>query len=173
MMPKRGQMTLWAFTLGFASLLAGTARAEDAPKFADYSGAAIYNGRNAAPVLATPDARRFRTRIREGAREKPNFDGHYVIVGWGCGTQCWNGAIIDVITGKVVLLPVVEAAMQQDAELIDYRLDSRLIVLNGIVDEKETLGSRYLEFDGGALKPVKTILRPEWDSAPPKSDKPR
>jgi hypothetical protein len=49
---------------------------EQPPSFAHQPGAARFSGRNAAPVLATAEARRFRTMIRDGARQKPNFDGH-------------------------------------------------------------------------------------------------
>jgi hypothetical protein len=112
--------------------------------------------------------------IRNGARDmEANFDGHYIIVGWGCGTQCWNGAIVDAITGNVVSLPDVSGSPEQDAELIDYHIDSRLIVLNGDIDEQPPIGSRYFEFDGKALKPIKTILRPEWEARGPDNDKPR
>lgn len=172
--PKRRQMTLRAFSLGFALLLAANARAEDAPKFADYPGAAVYNGRNAAPVIATPDARLYRTKIREGVRDtRPNFDGHYIIVQWGCGTQCLDGAIVDAITGKVVSLPVVEAAMRQDAPMMDYHIDSRLIVANGFIGEGTPIASHYFEFDGTRLKPVTTIARPELDLSAPPAKKPQ
>jgi hypothetical protein len=158
-------------------LFGGIVRAEEAPKFADYPSPPVYHGRNAAPVLRSWEARMYRTRIREGARERPNFDGHYIVVGWGCGTQCWNGAVVDAITGKVVVLPVVAASLQQDAELIEYRIDSRLMVLNGMsTREEESSGSsasHYFEFNGKILKPVKTIPRPEWQSRATGDDKPQ
>jgi hypothetical protein len=169
----RPKMTLPALPLGLASLLPAAAGAEEAPKFSDYPGAPVHHGRNAAPMMASPDARTYHTRIRESAKEKPNSDGHYIVTGWGCGTNCLTSFIIDVSTGKVTMLPAMEAGMRQDAEVIDYRLDSRLIVLNGIIEEKHAVGSQYFEFDGSRLKPVKTILRPEWDEGAPESDKPQ
>jgi hypothetical protein len=50
-------------------------------------------------------AREFRTRLREAAREKPNFAGHFIVTTWGCGTECVEGAIIDARTGRVFMLP--------------------------------------------------------------------
>jgi hypothetical protein len=157
---------MWIFRLGLAALLAasGIASAEDTPSFADYPGAPAYHGRNATPLLVTKEARQFRTMIRDGASQKPNFDGHYIVSTWGCGTDCETGAVIDAITGKVISLPVVAGTPQgvADDDLhFAYRLDSRLIVLNGMIREEPPMGSHYFEFDGNALKALKTIERPE------------
>lgn len=152
------------------------ASAEDAPSFADYPGAPAYRGRNAAPVLATKEANQFRTMIRNGAREKPNFNGHYIVTIWGCGTDCAMGAIIDEITGKVVSLPVVagtpEGVADDDAHFA-YRLDSRLLVMNGMIREEPPMGSHYFTFDGNALTPVKTIVRLERRFDAPPGQKPQ
>lgn len=155
----------------FAVLLLGQAAvsAADPPNFAAYPSAARFDGRNAAPVLATAEARRFRTMIRDGARQKPNFDGHYIVATWGCGTDCEMGAIIDAISGKVVSLPVVAGAPQDanwDSNHFDYRLDSRLLVMNGMIGEEPPMGTHYFTFDGSALIPIKTVVKPEkhWGS---------
>ncbi|HVH79826.1 MAG TPA: hypothetical protein VM782_10575 [Stellaceae bacterium] len=172
--PRRA--ALWALLLGVSLSFGRAAGAADAPKFADYPAAAIYHGRNAAPILATKEAREFRARIRDGAREKPNFDGHYIVVGWGCGADCAMGAIIDAISGTVVSLPYVAGTLQQNTDnnpLFDYRIDSRLIVLNGMIREEPPAGSHYFEFDGKALRPVTTIVRPEWSPDAPGENKPQ
>jgi hypothetical protein len=159
--------------LALAAVLAtgDAAWAQGVPDFADYPGAAAFNGRNAAPILATSDARRFRTMIREGARGKPNFDGHYVVATWGCGTDCEMGAIIDAISGKVIALPVVAGSPEEagaQSTHFDYRLDSRLLVMTGMIKEEPPMGSHYFEFDGAKLTPIKSIVKPEkhWGSAP-------
>lgn len=154
----------------------GPVWADDAPNFADYPDAAAYHGRNAAPVLATKEARQFRTMIRNGARENPNFDGRYIVATWGCGTDCEMGAIIDAITGKVVSLPVVAGTpdgVADDDLHFAYRLDSRLLVMNGMIGEDPPMGSHYFTFDGNALKPVKTIVRPERRFDAPPDQKPQ
>ena len=145
--------------------------AETAPAFADYPAAAPYAGRNAVPVLATAEARRFRTMIRDGARQKPNFDGHYIVASWGCGTDCEMGAIIDAVSGQVISLPVVAGSPDDataDSTHFAYRADSRLLVMNGVIGEEPSMGSHYFEFDGKRLRKLKTIVKPEkhWADAP-------
>ncbi|MGE5268484.1 MAG: hypothetical protein ACM3JG_02305 [Thiohalocapsa sp.] len=156
---------------GVMLILAGVAAAaDDTPQFADYPPAARFAGRNAAPVLTTPEAQRFRTRIREAAPEKPNFDGHYIVAAWGCGTDCEMGAIIDAASGRVALLPVV-AGTPADAGAefghFEYRLGSRLLAMHGMIGEAPPMGSHYFEFDGKRLRPLKTIVKParRWDGA--------
>jgi hypothetical protein len=150
------------------------AAAQDAPSFADYPGAAAFHGRNAAPILATSDARHFRTTIRDGAQEKPNFDGHYIVTSWGCGTDCEMGAIIDAISGNVVSLPVVAGSPEgADAASthFDYRLESRLLVMHGMIREAPPMGSHYFAFDGTKLTLVKTIVKPEKKRDAPPAEK--
>ena len=55
----------------------------------------------APPRLSTPRARRYRTILREAAKEGPNFNGHYRVVSWGCGTNCIEWAVIDLAGGDV------------------------------------------------------------------------
>ncbi|HJU18756.1 MAG TPA: hypothetical protein VJ770_20070 [Stellaceae bacterium] len=145
---------------------------EQSPRFADHPGAARFTGRNAVPVLASAEARRFRTMIRDGARRKPNFDGHYIVTTWGCGTDCEMGAIIDAISGGVVSLPVVAGSLQDataGSTHFDYRLDSNLLVMNGMIGEEPPMGTHYFTFDGSRLALLKTIPKPEkhWDTPGP------
>jgi hypothetical protein len=164
------------FVLGLLVAASGAARAQDAPSFSDYPAAAAFHGRNTAPLLVTKDARQFRTMIREGARQPPNFDGHYIAWTWGCGTDCESGAIIDAATGKVVMLPVVAGTPQDVADddlHFAYRRDSSLFVMNGMIDEKPPMGSHYFVFDGVALKPLKIIPRAERRFDMPADGKPQ
>jgi len=142
----------------------GAAAAPEAPRFGDYPAGAPYTGRNAAPVLATQEVRRFRTMIRNGAREKPNFASHFIVASWGCGTDCELGAIIDARSGRVVMLPVV-AGLPEDAGTesghFEYHLDSRLLVMNGMIREEPPMGSHYFVFDGQRLTPLKSVVKAE------------
>jgi hypothetical protein len=54
-----------------------------------------------APIVKTGKAHRYRTVLREEAREGPNFNGHFRVASWGCGTNCIEWAVIDLETGKV------------------------------------------------------------------------
>ena len=59
------------------------------PDFKDYAVERVYQGAPAAPKI-TPDWRRFRTAIREGAKRKVQFAGHYTVPAWGCGAGAWH-----------------------------------------------------------------------------------
>jgi len=63
------------------------------PRFKDYPVSERYSGQN-APLVLKRDDMRFRTRLREAAKAKPNFAGHYILTAWGCGAQCLMGAVI-------------------------------------------------------------------------------
>jgi len=68
-------------------------------------------------------ARTYRTRLREGAKEGPNFAGHYTVVTFGCGTQCQDNWVIDARTGKII--------DRFDSVIAPtYRLDSQLLIIN-------------------------------------------
>jgi hypothetical protein len=72
------------------------------PRFADYAVPERFRGRPAPVRLATdPQARFYRTKLREGAREGPNFADHLTVVTWGCGSGCQVNAIVDARTGRV------------------------------------------------------------------------
>lgn len=96
----------------------------------------------------------FRTRLREAAREKPNFAGRYILTTWGCGTSCLMGAVIDAKTGRVYWLPGSICCWGYDTdenfEPIVARLDSRLLVLSGMINEEEgTNGTHFYKFENG------------------------
>ena len=50
-------------------------------------------------------ARRFRTVLRIGASQGPNFNGHYRVLHWGCGTNCIEWAAVDLRDGAVWFAP--------------------------------------------------------------------
>jgi hypothetical protein len=47
----------------------------------------------------------YRTRIRDGVRQGPNFAGRYSLIQFGCGTGCSGVFFTDVSTGKVFSFP--------------------------------------------------------------------
>ena len=50
----------------------------------------------------------FKTTIEKGYQETGvNFDGHYSVISWGCGTSCQESAIIDAMTGRTVKFKVM------------------------------------------------------------------
>ncbi len=105
---------------------------ENIPKFEDYSAVKEFHGQPASvDLLSHPDARKFRTRLREAAREGPNFAGFYKLVSWGCGNECQISLIIDLITGKVYgLAEPRKNRLLESSRLLDFRLTSRLVIVD-------------------------------------------
>ena len=125
------------------------------PRFDDYPTHQRFEGKPAAPKLDSPNARLYRTRIREGVekgwgvydgtagpeRPGPNFAGHYIVIRWGCGSPCIQMAVVDADTGNVYPPPIsannggfalplltLGNRVSRIAE-IDFRLNSRLMVV--------------------------------------------
>ena len=132
---------------------AWTASAQN-PRFEDYPVKDIFTGTPAAPILATPQQKLFRTRIREGASKGtgvmrdgkeqagPNFAGHFIIVEWYCGSPCAMNAMVDAITGKIYAPPISEGLVlpvitpgdpdpcpQWGPATVKFRLDSKLMIV--------------------------------------------
>ena len=144
----------------------GISRAEtSAPEFKNYPAIERYQGRN-APLVLTRDDMMYRARLREAARKKPNFAGHYIVTNWGCGAECVMGAVIDANTGKVYWLPHTVCCWGFDVsdkfEPIEFRLDSRLIVFSGERNEKEgDNGKHFYEFKGNKFVHIESIMKDE------------
>ena len=160
------QKTLHAAALMLlaASLCPAAAPGQSArePRFQDYPAGPVYRGRVARVVLDA-DGRAFRTRLREAAKGRPNFAGRYIVTGWGCGTGCLLGAVIDAKTGRVHWFPHAAYAdydAPPDFEPVRFRLDSRLFVIFGARDENsedDEMGTHYYEFTGGRFKRVRFV----------------
>jgi len=90
----------------------------------------------APPRVSNPRARRYRTVLREAAKEGPNFNGHYRVVSWGCGTNCIEWAVIDLASGDVWMAPDPLASCwfpdsASDAKVPDwfaFRISSSLLI---------------------------------------------
>lgn len=132
------------------------------PRFEDYPVRTIYRGKN-APVMLDKDARTFKTRLREAAKQRPNFAGHYIVTAWGCGTGCAVGAIIDAKSGRVYWFPFpVEHDYEADEDFnpVAFRLSSKLIIFSGFRgDVDEGPGMRFYKFENGQFKLLKFIKR--------------
>src|SRR5215204_1656338 len=82
--------------LVFASAILG-----QSPTFSRY-GVKVENLRSVQVNLKSHRyAGRFRTNLRNAARGKVNFAGHYILTQWGCGTNCSQTAVIDAKDGSV------------------------------------------------------------------------
>jgi hypothetical protein len=102
----------------------------------------IYKGKLAGPDFKTnPDARYFRTMIRQGCDEEGvNFAGHYTIVEWGCGTECLEMAVVDRINGRIYDVPFDTIDGHWGSK---YSIDSRMAIINYYLFEDSTYHPGY------------------------------
>ena len=145
-----------------------------APGFRDYP-AAVFRGKAAALKLTTPQARGYRTRLREGARRAVNFAGRYKLHTWSCGTGCLQAAFIDAGTGAVFFPKELngfigcyygEAPVEDLEEALKFERGSRLLVMSGYPysergKDNPKKGLYYYEWDGSGLKLLKFIEKNE------------
>jgi hypothetical protein len=83
------------------------------------------------------------------AAEIPNFAGHFKLMYFGCGTGCSGLGFMDKESGALFEPDfVVHRGFNQDARMINYRVDSALIIVNGALSEGGEVGTYYFRFDG-------------------------
>jgi hypothetical protein len=144
----------------FAATAAAAPKA--APKFSDYPTTARdlpRAGPHPPLRLTTRTARRFTTVIHTEYNEPANFAGHLRVAQWGCGTDCRNIAVLDQNTGLAYTLPhvdVIAGVMGNDDERVDFRLDSRLLVISGSFNDKPPGGKFHYLWTGQRLELVFT-----------------
>lgn len=138
-------------------------------KFEDFP-APPSNARHVAtPCLDSAEARRYRTMIRQGVADGPNFSGHYAVAAWGCGSSCSERAIVDTSTGHVYFdsrlrdLDTTQANAndERDDQFPAYfNLSSRLLVVVGAPNEDESRdGVAFYEWTGSRLKLLRFVPR--------------
>jgi hypothetical protein len=109
-----------------------------ADDFAKYPAEAALNKPPAAPDVSKGRPRLFRTVLGRAAAEGPNFNGHYRVTHWGCGTNCVEWAVIDLSSGAVWIAPEPASscwalyAEEPEAvtEWLVSRIDSSLLYLH-------------------------------------------
>ncbi|HUF02686.1 MAG TPA: hypothetical protein VMM38_00770 [Aridibacter sp.] len=149
----------------FGKLTSGEARsgdtAQDRPKFEDHT-TEIWNGTaKAVDLNSHKDARMFRTRLQEARNEGVNFAGHYILTYWGCGTNCLVGAVIDGKTGKVFFpeemagLGVGLPGTDIEAEAVEFRKDSLMLIVRGALSDDDGVGTHYLVWEGDRFRKLK------------------
>jgi hypothetical protein len=149
------------------------------PHFEDYGVSEVFEGTPVAPVLATPEQRRYRTRIRDGVLKDtgfagtwrhsikspgPNFAGHYFIMEWGCGSQCVMMAIADAKTGTIYGPPLSEKGslwvpLDNLSEMeIEFRRDTSLMVLrNACRNFRKECGIYYFNWKDNRFTLLKFV----------------
>jgi hypothetical protein len=154
---------LFPVVMFLAVIAYGKVNAQNAnhPLFSDFPVSTTYTGQSHNPNLATPQAQKFRSRLIEGASEKANFAGHYIVIQWGCGTGCVSGAVLDALSGHVTFFPFVYVCcwgnVNADFKPISFRLNSHLIVFSGQLNEKGKVGVHYFNFDADRFEFIESI----------------
>jgi hypothetical protein len=129
-------------------LQANTANNSPTPQFEQYKVNRIYKGKPALPILRTPDDHLYRTRIRKGAKERPNFAGHYTGIMLGCGTECASFLIVDAVSGRVF-----SHAQQEYTCGPTFKVESRLLTTDVCTGAIQTGRNRaFWEWTGTELK---------------------
>lgn len=146
--------------------------AQATPKFSAFAEKVETARTKAIDFKRNPDARSFRTRLSQGLRGGVNFAGHFVLVGWGCGTGCVSGAIVDARTGSVFwpeqfnALAVWYGAGEYVDKPVNYRKNSRLLIITGIPGQKDAdapakpSGVYYYEWKNNRLKQIRFVPKP-------------
>ncbi|QLQ33684.1 MAG: hypothetical protein HZT40_21070 [Candidatus Thiothrix singaporensis] len=141
-------------------LLSPGVSADTVPKYSQYSVASVYAGKAAPVSLNTKNKRMFRTRLRESTQNPVDFAGEYTVTTWGCGTSCVMGAVVSKKTGNVVWLPGSICCWEGSDDMLQYRKNSRLLVIGGMINEEGVYGSHFYEFTGKKFKRIKTVPLP-------------
>lgn len=130
-----------------------TTELTEPPRFEEYTSEVVPPPRNPVGVnwSSDPNAQMFKTAIEKGLLTGPVFGGRYAIASWGCGTSCQGNAIIDALTGDVVVFGLPSAYG------LGYQLESSLLVVNppGSLPDADTGGAittDYYVMEGGMLR---------------------
>lgn len=167
------------FTLVVVVLCSPAAFGQRVPSFAQYR-TRVEKVRNIKVDLKShKTARMFRTNLRNAAKEGVNFAGHFILTGWGCGTDCSHWAIIDARNGRVFFpaefagvssgfCELPERKLPADMPSLDdeasgplyFRNDSRMIILTGYTaggldDDDDKCGNYFFEWTGTRLRQVR------------------
>jgi hypothetical protein len=122
------------------------------PTFGDFSVPNTAGIEAHAVHLSSKEAKRYRTVLRREAHEPANFAGHYRMVNLGCGASCAYPAVIDLKTGNVVIPGFHTVAAGGSWDPLEFRPDSRLLIVNGDLGETgKEVGTHYYEWDGQRL----------------------
>jgi hypothetical protein len=120
---KKSAVAAWVLAIALSAM-----GGEPFP-FDKYPVNGLFKGKPAAPKINSEEARKYRTRIRNGAIHGANFAGHYTIISWGCGTSCGVYVIVDARTGNVHWPPEISQGVDLGVAGPEYRLNSTLLVV--------------------------------------------
>lgn len=129
----------------------------------------------ARPDVTRGRAHLFRTAIRQGAQQGPNFAGHFTIIRIGCGAGTVCPAIADASTGKVYFPEALKSATHLLADTgrieisrLNFRRDSNLLIVIGTVNEQpQGYGMYHFRWNAGQLHLLKFVPAAKLCGWPP------
>jgi len=135
------------------------------PMFRDYPVSEVWRGKAAAVKLTTRSERMFRTQLTEAAKSNPDFAGHYKFAGWGCGSACGAGAIIDLKTGRVYPPPFggkrsgweywIFTGGVFTEKYVEYQPDSRLMIVRHFENHDHFPDLYYFVWKGNSFRLIR------------------
>ena len=153
--------SIFALTIFLLISPGGLSQSKPLPRFDAYPVHEQFLGKPASLKLTESRARMFRTMLRQNAAKGVNFAGHYVAATWGCGADCVSFAIIDARTGHVYFIPSLLSVggfgYSPDADRIQFRVDSRLLVAVGAPNDKGYVGKYYYLWKSNRLRLVRAV----------------
>lgn len=81
-----------------------------------------------------PQAKLFYTSITETVEKGPNFAGHFTVAYWGCGTDCFGYAVVDVNTGEIIAYSSANGNYHLRA---NYSLNDYYLILDPVYASEE------------------------------------
>jgi len=118
-----------AVFLAFSQFLLSAGSGGPRPLFADYPVKETFREQpKPVDLKSHPQAREYRTRLREAAKGKPSFAAYYIVAEWGCGSPCQQVALIDARSGAVHFAPFTTALGNR------HQLNSRLFIADAPED---------------------------------------
>jgi hypothetical protein len=120
-----------------------------------------------APIVASGEARTFRTVVRQAASGVPDFAGHWTVARIDCGAATVCPAFVDRLSGRVRFVhalrdvfslqfdPATSAALPRT---LTYRSDSRLLVILGSINDNEArAGAHLFVWSDGRLARIRFV----------------
>jgi hypothetical protein len=124
------------------------------PNASDFPIQSRFTGKTVLPDFKGRDRdfNNFRTRIREGMREGPNFAGRYTLIQIGCGTGCSFVIVANNQTGRPGSFP---RGGEDNLYLnLEYSRDSRLVATQWLNYDVNKCFVEFFDFDGNTWKSI-------------------
>ncbi|PZM08080.1 hypothetical protein [Rhizobium tubonense] len=120
----------------------------------DYPAQPVYRGKTAKPDFSGRNAhfKSFRTRIREGMAQGPDFAGEFSVIQFGCGTGCSAVVVANNRTGQPYDFP--RGGEDNTYLTLKYHIDSRLMVAQWGSYDSGKCFMEYFDFAQGIWSEV-------------------